>query len=221
MSQTNDNYSSDPGSAQSAASSLQSSYPDVLSIVTYSLNSRDPKRIREVFKEIDERFDGVDIVIANAGACIHKDALEMNEDDASLIFETNLLGVFWLAQTAAKCWIARKKPGVVLATASISAQIVNKPQRQCFYNASKAGLIQLCKSLAVEWAEHDIRVNTVSPGYIESAMLVENLKAEWAQLVPQKRLADSKEVGDLMVYLASGRSPYMTGSDVVIDGGYT
>ena len=108
----------------------------------------------------------------------------------------------------------------------MSAHIVNYPQPQCSYNASKAGVIQLSKSLAVEWVDKNIRVNTISPGYIGTELIMNapHLKAlieEWKKMIPMRRLGRPDELQAISVYLASDASLYTTGSDFVIDGAFT
>jgi len=217
-------YNSDPTSASSLRDELSSSYPNT-KVLTYHCPADDPKRIQEIWDDLDElKISLPEVVIANAGISLHKDALECSPEDIDSIFGVNLKGPFYLAQVAARKWINESRSGVIIATASISGQIVNRPQRQCLYNSSKSALIHLYKSLAAEWAERGIRVLTVSPGYIDTAMLAgmdEERRKVWEEMVPMKKFAQPSEIGNLMVYLASDKSPYMTGSDVVIDGGYT
>ena len=118
--------------------------------------------------------------------------------------------------------------GKIINTASMSAHIVNTPQNQVPYNVSKAGVIHMTRSLAAEWAGYGIRVNSISPGYTRTA-LVENLIATpegkkmmdaWMPLIPMHRMAEVSDLQGAVVYLASEASDYMTGSDMVIDGGY-
>ncbi len=116
--------------------------------------------------------------------------------------------------------------GSIINIGSMSGVISNNPQPQCAYNASKAGVIMLSKSLAGEWAQHNIRVNTISPGYVATEMTRKGLEnPEWAQVwienTPMKRAGDPHELGPLAVYLASDASSYVTGSNILIDGGYT
>ena len=109
-------------------------------------------------------------------------------------------------------------------TASMSGIIANTPQPQAAYNVSKAGVIMLSKSLAAEWAKKGVRVNTISPGYISTEIgKGANLdwKAEWMRLTPMGRFGETREVASAVVYLASDASSYCTGSNLVLDGGYT
>lgn len=116
--------------------------------------------------------------------------------------------------------------GSIINTASMSGHIVNVPQPQCAYNASKAGVIMLTKSLAVEWAKTGVRVNSISPGYIgtELIMNAENLKPlieQWNGMAPMGRLGKPEELQSILVYLAGDSSTFTTGSDIVVDGAFT
>jgi len=107
----------------------------------------------------------------------------------------------------------------------MSAHIVNHPQRQAIYNASKAAVVHYTRSLAVEWADRGIRVNSVSPGYTETALTavsraIPERLASWEAATPLGRIAKPEEIAGAVVYLASGASSFVTGTDIVIDGGY-
>ena len=116
--------------------------------------------------------------------------------------------------------------GSIINTASMSGHIVNVPQPQCAYNASKAGVIQLTKSMAVEWATRGVRVNSISPGYIGTELILSapHLKAlieEWNKIGPLHRLGRPEELQAVVVYLAGDMSSFTTGSDFVVDGAFT
>jgi len=114
--------------------------------------------------------------------------------------------------------------GSIINTASMSGIIANTPQPQAAYNVSKAGVIMLTKSLAAEWAKRGVRVNSISPGYISTEMgkgANPDWKAEWTRLTPMGRFGETCEVASAIVYLASDASSYFTGSNLVVDGGYT
>ena len=109
---------------------------------------------------------------------------------------------------------------------SMSAHIVNIPQQQCAYNASKAGVIQLTKSLAIEWVNKNIRVNSLSPGYIGTELITSNpdivaLVDQWNAIAPMGRLGQPEELQSICVYLAGDTSSFTTGSDFIIDGAFT
>jgi len=115
--------------------------------------------------------------------------------------------------------------GSLIFIASMSGSIVNYPQEQSCYNASKAAVIQMTKSLAAEWARYGIRVNAISPGYMDTALnrvpALDAQKKIWVENTPQKRLGSVDDLNNLAVYMASDASAYMTGSNCIIDGGYT
>jgi len=131
-------------------------------------------------------------------------------------------GVFLTAQAAAKAMVAQGEGGAIITTASMSGHIINIPQTVGHYCASKAAVIHLTKAMAVELAPHNIRVNSVSPGYILTE-LVEPLAEYhrlWEPKIPLGRIGRPEELTGLYLYLASAAASYMTGSDLVIDGGY-
>jgi NAD(P)-dependent dehydrogenase (short-subunit alcohol dehydrogenase family) len=137
----------------------------------------------------------------------------------------NLTGTFLTAQAAGKVMIAQGG-GSIINTASMSGHIVNVPQPQCSYNASKAGVIQLTKSLAVEWALKNVRVNSISPGYIGTELTLNSptlkpLIEKWNEMAPLKRMGKPEELQGIAVYLASDVSSFATGSDFVVDGAFT
>lgn len=127
--------------------------------------------------------------------------------------------------TVGRAAIAAGKVASIVLVASMSGSIVNYPQEQSCYNASKAGVIQLGKSLAAEWAKYNIRVNCISPGYMDTALnkvpALDAQKKIWKGLTPQARLGNVDELNGLCVFLASDASSFMTGSNCIIDGGYS
>ncbi len=177
-----------------------------------------------VEKAISE-LGAVDILMNNAGI-VHWGASEHeSEEDWRRVVNVNLNGVFLCAQAVGKHMIERQK-GSIVNIASMSAHIVNRPQCQASYNATKAAVIQLTKSLATEWAQHNIRVNSMSPGYMGTDMAKPffddpTYGGDWIPNIPMKRPGEPEELGGLAVFLASDASSYMTGSDVVIDGGFS
>jgi len=141
------------------------------------------------------------------------------------VIDINLTGVFLTAQAAGKVMI-KQGGGSIINTASMSAHIVNVPQPQCAYNASKAGVVQLTKSLAVEWALKGVRVNSISPGYIGTDLIMNSpslkpLIEKWEEMSPLRRLGKPEELQAIAVYLAGDASQFTTGSDFVIDGAFT
>lgn len=170
-------------------------------------------------------FGHLDVAFCNAGICINTPAEEMSWEQWKKVIDINLTGVFLTAQAAGRIML-RQGRGSIINTASMSAHIVNVPQPQCAYNASKAGVIQLTKSLAVEWADRGVRVNSLSPGYIGTALTLNSpilipLIGQWNEMAPMHRLGKPEELQAICVYLASDASPFTTGADFTIDGAFT
>jgi len=168
------------------------------------------------------QLGGLDICLNVAGVCIHQPAEETPEKDFDFVVDTNFKGLFFCCQAAAKLMISRKK-GSIINIASMSGTAVNVPQKQAHYNSSKAAVIQLTKSLAVEWAPYGIRVNSISPGYTRTELvgMAAHMFAQWESLTPMGRMATPEELVGAAIYLASNASSYTTGSDLIVDGGYT
>jgi NAD(P)-dependent dehydrogenase (short-subunit alcohol dehydrogenase family) len=172
---------------------------------------------------VTAELGGIDIAVCNAGIVSVQAMLDMPPEEFQRIQDTNVTGVFLTAQAAARAMVEQGRGGVIITTASMSGHIINIPQQVSHYCASKAAVIHLTKGLAVELAPHRIRVNSVSPGYILTE-LVEPLSEYhrlWEPKIPLGRIGRPEELTGLYLYLASAASSYMTGSDVVIDGGYT
>lgn len=179
-----------------------------------------------MIETIVSEFGRIDIAFANAGITMNIPAEEMSFEDWNKVINLNLNAVFLTNRAAGRQMIKQGDGGSIINTGSMSGSIVNIPQPQSSYNASKAAVIHLSKSLAVEWADHNIRVNTISPGYIGTDLLYKNEKlkpliAEWEAATPQKRLGKPEELQAIALFLASDVSSYATGSDFIVDGGYT
>ena len=161
--------------------------------------------------------------MCNAGIGTVNSLVDMPLTEFQSVQDVNVNGVFLTAQAAARAMIGKQNGGTIITTASISGHIINNPQHEGHYCVSKAAVIHLTKALAAELAPHDIRVNSVSPGYIMTEMLepYPDSFAAWEPKIPMGRLGRPDELVGLYVYLASDASSYMTGSDIVIDGGYT
>lgn len=183
----------------------------------------DPDAVTRMMNDIVRVFGTIDIGFNNAGICIHQDALGMTYEQWRQVIDVNLTGVFLCCQAAAKIMVKQNR-GVLINNASMSGSIVNLPQWQCSYNASKAGVIHLTKSLAVEWAQYNIRVNSISPGYINTPMsgdVRKDWQSQWMELSVTKRFGTPDDLAPALLYLASDASAFTTGSDVVVDGGYS
>jgi sorbose reductase len=175
------------------------------------------------FDTIKMEFGRLDICVNNAGISMQVPVETMPEEDWDRIIDINMKGVFLCSQGAAHIMIPQKS-GSIINIGSISARTVNVPQPQAVYNTSKAGVIMLTQTMAVEWAQYGIRVNAISPGYMKTEMTVSamsHLFPTWEALTPMKRLGAPEELRGALIFLASDASSYMTGHDLVIDGGYT
>lgn len=190
----------------------------------YICDVTEPAGVERTIDTIARDFRAVDILFNNAGVCLHKPALEVNREEWLGIFDVNVNGVFYVAAAFARKLIALKRGGSIINTASMSAAIVNIPQPQASYNASKAAVVHLTKSLAVEWAKYGIRVNCISPGYTFTEMTAHVRKDWtdiWEDMTPFKRMGKPEELSGAVVYLAGDCSSFTSGSDIIIDGCFT
>jgi NAD(P)-dependent dehydrogenase (short-subunit alcohol dehydrogenase family) len=179
--------------------------------------------VDKALEEIIQKSGSIDIVFNNAGICIHKDTLDATIAEWREVIDTNLTGEYIVARAAGRIMIEKKIKGSIINMASMSGTIVNIPQWQASYNASKAGVIHLTRSLAIEWAPHGIRVNSLSPGYIATPMSVDTpreLKDAWTPLMPAHRMGKPEELIPAVLYLATDMSGYTNGSDIIVDGAY-
>ena len=186
----------------------------------------DEEQMNEAIERIIREWGKLNICFCNAGTFQDIPAEDMPLEEFERVIRVNLTGAFITARAAGKAMIQGNIPGSIILTASMSGHIANIPQCQCAYNSSKAGVIMLGKSLAIEWARHKIRVNTISPGYIrtwsdEPLMPEEVGTSNFEQWTPLRRFGSADEIQGLIVYLAGDTSGFVTGSDYVIDGGYT
>ncbi|KAK7403734.1 hypothetical protein QQX98_010473 [Neonectria punicea] len=215
-------WSTPPDEISSLVTTLSSSNPGSV-VKAYQLNVTDRAAVSAVIQAAAKELGGLDIVVANAGIADHIPAEDYPEDKFRDILDVNFNGAFWTAQAAANLMNGSKTRGSIIFTASVSAILVNVPQTQAAYNASKAAVVHLAKSLAVEWTSF-ARVNCVSPGFIATDMLEVHPKEwrdRWFTMIPGARLCEPAELKGSYVFLASDASSYMTGSNLVIDGGYT
>ncbi|RSL42238.1 hypothetical protein CEP54_015554 [Fusarium duplospermum] len=147
-------------------------------VKAYKCNVTDRAQVNQVIRTASQELGGLDIVVANAGIADHIPAEDYPEDKFRKILDVNFNGAFWTAQAAANVMKGSKTRGSIIFTASVSAILVNVPQKQAAYNASKAAVVHLAKSLAVEWTDF-ARVNCVSPGFIATDMLDVHPKASY------------------------------------------
>lgn len=184
-----------------------------------------PEQVNAMVEQVVQELGGLHFCHNNAGICINAPAEEMTFEQWSKVINVNLNGIF-LTDIAAGKYMLAHGGGSIINTASMSAHIVNVPQPQCAYNASKAAVIQLTKSLAIEWAKRGVRVNSISPGYIGTELTLNSpslipLIEQWNAMAPMGRMGKPEELESICVYLAGDSSSFTTGADFVIDGAFT
>jgi NAD(P)-dependent dehydrogenase (short-subunit alcohol dehydrogenase family) len=183
----------------------------------------DPESVRAMVETVSSELGPVDVLVNNSGVCFHRPALEVPDDEWRAVWEVNVDGV-WNCSRAVGAQMVERGTGVIVNVGSISAEIVNRPQWQPAYNASKAAVHQLTKSLAAEWAPSGVRVNAIAPGYVKTEMAPVDdprFRPRWVEDAPMQRAAVPEEIAPSVLYLASDASSFMTGSVLIVDGGYT
>lgn len=190
------------------------------------IDVRDAELLHSVVEDIANAEGRMDGLVAAAGIQQETPALEYTAKDANLMMEVNITGAFMTAQAVAKQMIRFGNGGSIVMIASMSGTVANKGLICAAYNASKAGVLQLGRNLAAEWGQYNIRVNTISPGYIVTEM-VEALfvkhperREEWPKQNMLGRLSGPAEYRGAAVFLVSDASSFMTGSDLRMDGGH-
>ena len=196
------------------------------SVDSETLDVTDPRAVERVHAAIVARHGRVDILVNNAGIAISNRPAETMDDETWLkVIDVNLNGVFWCCRTFGKAML-EQGGGNIVNVGSMSADIVNRPQEQAQYNASKAGVHHLTRSLAAEWASRNVRVNAVAPTYIETELTRyvyddPEMMKHWVGNTPMNRMGQPPEIAAVILFLASEASSLMTGSIVAADGGYT
>ncbi len=183
----------------------------------------------DILKTIDltiNEFGKIDVLINNAGIVELVNIEDMTYESWLKIMDVNLNGVFLVSQLVGRVMIKQQK-GSIINISSLSGLVVNTPQKTACYNASKAGVIMLTKSMASEWVKHNIRVNAIAPGYMNMGIdrkyfeEKNEMVKRWLSFIPMGRPAEPEELGGITVYLASEASSYVTGGVFQVDGGYT
>ncbi|MEG1474020.1 MAG: SDR family oxidoreductase [Christensenella sp.] len=190
----------------------------------FQVDVTDQQAVASTILAAADKMGTLDLLFNNAGICMHKAAVELDSAEWLKVINVNVNGVFFVANEFAKYLIAHNKKGNIVNTASMSGTIVNIPQKQASYNSSKAAVVHMTKSLAVEWADMGIRVNCISPGYIETEMTGQCRKDWidlWTNMIPFKRMGKPAELAGAVIYLLSEASTYTSGCDVIVDGCFT
>ncbi|KAB5575503.1 sorbitol utilization protein SOU2 [Coniochaeta sp. 2T2.1] len=223
--------------AHDAASQIASTYN--VQCKAYQVDVTSPEAVDSAVDKIVDEFGGrLDVFVANSGVAWEQGPIiDGGLDHYRKVMATNVDGTVYCARSAGRVWRRQRRDGTnskgekleggwgggsFIATASMSGHIANVPQLQAAYNASKAGVIHLCKSLAVEWAGF-ARANSVSPGYINTEISKFNspeVREVWSDKIPMGREGEPSELKGVYLYLASDASSYTTGSDIIVDGGY-
>ena len=203
----------DPKAAETGCASLKAKGLNAEIVI---LDVTDPGRVSEVADQLASRYGGIDILVNNAGIARSETPAENVTDEHWLnVVDVNLNGTFWCCRAFGRHMLDAK-----------SGSIVNKPQEQCYYNASKAAVHHLTKSLAAEWGARGVRVNAVAPTYVTTplnAFVKSNpqMYDAWIGGTPMARMGEVDEIASVVLFLASDAASLMTGSVVVVDGGYT
>jgi len=190
-----------------------------------SVDVKQPETIQAAVDRVVAEQGKLDIAVNGPGARLNQPAEATTEEQWDDMMDTMLKGVFSACRIEGTAML-KQGFGSIVNVASLSAHIVNRPQRQAPYNAAKAGVIQYTRSIAAEWAARGVRVNTVSPGYTETGLTeVSRSKPEifsvWLAETPMGRWAKPEEIAGAILYLASDASTYTTGADIIVDGGYS
>ncbi|KAJ5926116.1 hypothetical protein N7516_007889 [Penicillium verrucosum] len=213
-------YSSRREGGEKNAKALSEEYG--VTVRPYKCDVGNWESVDTLVKEVIKDFGKIDAFIANAGRTADSGILDGSVDDWNEVINTDLTGTFHCAK-AVGAHFKERGSGSFVITASMSGHIANFPQEQTSYNVAKAGTIHLARSLANEWRDF-ARVNSISPGYIDTGLsdfVAKDVQDLWNSMIPMGRNGDAKELKGAYVYLVSDASTYMTGNDLLIDGGYT
>jgi NAD(P)-dependent dehydrogenase (short-subunit alcohol dehydrogenase family) len=213
----------DPNLAEAGCASLKAKGFDAKVVI---MDVTDSGRVTEVADQVAAQHGKIDILVNNAGIARSETPAETVTDEHWLnVIDVNLNGTFWCCRAFGKHMLGAKS-GSIVNIGSMSGFIVNKPQEQCYYNASKAAVHHLTKSLAAEWGARGVRVNAVAPTYVTTplnAFVKSNptMYDAWIGGTPMARMGDVDEIASVVLFLASDAASLMTGSIVLVDGGYT
>ena len=191
------------------------------------LDVTDQEATAAAFDTVTGRLGVPQVLLTAAGIEINGDSVDVPAAAWRKVIDVNLTGTFFAAQQFGRVLLKAGLPGSAILISSMSGSIVNVPQWAASYNASKAAVAHLGKSLAVEWAAAGIRVNSMAPGYVLTDLTQQIIDKEpallddWISRIPQGRMAKPEDLTGLVTFLASDASSYLTGQQIIIDGGYT
>ncbi|UXO84985.1 SDR family NAD(P)-dependent oxidoreductase [Brucella intermedia] len=213
----------DEAAARQAAAELNARRLSSASM--YILDVTDRDAVERTADAIAAEFGVPDVLVNNAGIVRNSPASETSEADWHAVIDINLNGVFYCAQSFGKRMAAVGR-GTIVNISSMCGEIVVYPQPQVAYNAAKAGVNLITKSLAVEWAKQGVRVNAVAPGYTATELTLAGRSNEewfstWMRMTPQGRLGEPREIANAVLFLASDAASFVTGTVLAVDGGYT
>lgn len=195
-----------------------------LEAMAINVDVADQDSVRAMASAVTEHYGTLDIAFNNAGVNYNSAAEDTTMEEWDKTFDINLRGVFMCCQEEGRIMLKQGK-GVIINMASMGGILVPHPQKQAAYNAAKAGVAHLTRSLATEWASRGVRVNSLSPGLINTELLqsdaLKHLHSVWMPQIPIEKFGEVEDLQGTIVYLASDAAAYMIGQDVVIDGGVT
>ncbi|MAE67594.1 MAG: short-chain dehydrogenase, partial [Phycisphaeraceae bacterium] len=210
----------DANSAESAAERIRSLGVRALAVRADVTSADD---VTAMVRTVCDQWGRLDVAINNAGIANTAPAESLEESAWDDVLDVNLKGVFLCCRAEAADMLEKGR-GSIINVASMSARIVNRPQQHAHYNASKAAVVQMTRTCAAEWALRGVRANTLSPGHMDTSMTADmndEAKSTWRGNTPMGRIGAPDDLKGAAVYLASDASSYVTGHDLVVDGGYT
>ncbi|KAI0412509.1 oxidoreductase-like protein [Xylaria grammica] len=214
----------DPAEAEAKVSVLEKEFPDIR-IRFLKVDITDEAAVDAAVTQTVSLLGPVTTLLNFAGMVCCEHALDLMSKDWNRVLSVNTIGAFFVARAVARHMIVHKTGGSMIFVASISAHQVNFPQPQAPYNVSKAGVKAMARSLAGEWARYGIRVNSISPGYMDTILNegdgLEEARRIWLSRHPLGRMGQPDELSGVVVMLASRAGSYFNGSDLLVDGGQT
>jgi NAD(P)-dependent dehydrogenase (short-subunit alcohol dehydrogenase family) len=207
-------------------SEIKSLYPGI-EVIEFICDVTIESQVNDVVEKVVKHFGSLEIACNNAGIAEWVNAEEMEFSAWQRMITNNLDSAFLCAKAQAK-YMIKQGYGKILFTASLSGKVSNYPQHQSHYNSAKAGVLSLTRCLATEWAPKGVRVNSLSPGFTITPLLDDLKKTKigeqyfplWISRIPAKKMGEVSDMQGAAVYLAAEASDYVTGIDLVIDGGY-